>query len=262
MPWKHEAVLKRRDVFEVDPQAIEVRDGWNPRKDFGGADELKQSIIENGVRVPLTVKVDGERIVLVDGERRLRAVLAAIAEGAEIVSVPAMLSRRGVSDVEAMIDALVKNDGKPLTATEEAEAFRRLAAWGMSQADIARRVGRSQPYVCGRLMLVDAAPEVKSAIDNKEVNIKAAARIVKRSGGSVEAQREGLKQEKEKPGSAEGNGFRPMSARKLEKLLAEYRGVATDHMNEGAKEFQRGVIAGLSMALFNAEEVNPKWFKG
>jgi ParB-like chromosome segregation protein Spo0J len=158
-----------------------------------------------------------------------------------------MLSRRGVSDVEAMIDTLVKNDGKPLTAGEEAEAFRRLSAWGMSQADIARRIGRSQPYVCGRLMLVDAAPEVKAAVERKEVKIKQAQDIVKKSGGSVEKQREGLARAKENP--EDGNGHKRMSRRDLEKLIAEHRAIPVETMNDAAREFNKGFIAGLSVAL-------------
>lgn len=264
MPWKNDAVLKRRDVFEVDPRAIEIEAGWNPRTDFSGEDELMASIIENGVRVPLTVKAVGDRIVLVDGERRLRATRRAIAEGAGIVSVPAMLSRRGVSDVEALLDSLIKNDGKPLTATEEAEAFRRLSAWGLTQQDIARRVGKSQGYVCGRLALVDAVPEVKEALNKKEITKKDAIKVVKKSQGSVAAQREGLVKAREdrRAGAASGsggNGFKPMRADAIEKLIGEYKGVEKAKLNDYARAFNEGIVAGLSMVLFNSPEVKKEW---
>ena len=257
MPWKNEAVLKRRDVFEIDPRKIEVQDGWNPRTDFSGEEELKLSIIENGVLEPLTVKAIGERVILVDGERRLRATLLAITEGHNIVSVPAMLARRGISDVEAMFTALIKNDGKPLSPVEEADAFRRLAAWGVTQADIAKRIGRSQPYVSGRLVLVDAAPEVRQAVAEKKVKIKAATRIIKKSGGSVERQRQELK---DNPRQA-GNGFKPMSAKAIEKLVSEYRGAVSFPMNEYGQAFNKGIIAGLSMVLYNSTEVKNEWFE-
>lgn len=255
MPTKHEAILKRRDVYEIDPRGIEVLAGWNPRTDFSGEAELMASIIENGVIEPLTVRMDGERIVLVDGERRLRATLLAIAQGHEIKSVPAFITRRGISDPEALILAVLKNDGKPLTPPEEAEAFRRLAAWGLSQADIARRFGRSQPYVSARIALVDAAPEVKEAIAKKEVRLKAAERIVKKSGGNVERQREALEEVKK----SNGDGFKTMPRTKIEKLIAEYREIETAQMNDHAKGFREGVIAGLSMVFFNSPEINPEW---
>lgn len=257
MPWKNEAVLKRRDIFEIDPRKIEVQGGWNPRTDFSGEDELKLSIIENGVLEPLTVKAVGERVILVDGERRLRATLLAIMDGHEIVSVPAMLARRGISDIEAMFTALIKNDGKPLSPVEEADAFRRLAAWGVTQADIAKRIGRSQPYVSGRLVLVDAAPEVRKAVTEKKVKIKAAKQIIKKSGGSVERQRQELK---DNPKQA-GNGFKPMSATAIEKLLMEHRGTLTVNMNEYAKAFNQGIITGLSMVLFNSPEIKKEWIE-
>jgi len=257
MPTKHEAILKRRDVYEIDPRGIEVAAGWNPRTDFSGEEELRDSIIENGVVEPLTVKMDDGRIVLVDGERRLRATLRAIAEGHEIQSVPAIIARRSISDPEAMILAILKNDGKPLTAAEEAEAFRRLAAWGMAQKDIARRIGRSQSYVSGRLALIDAAPEVKAALAKKEIRVKAANRIVQKAGGSVERQREELEEVKK----SNGDGFKTMPRPKIEKLMAEYRGVNTEHMNDHAKAFNEGVVAGLSMVFFNSPEIKPEWTK-
>jgi ParB family chromosome partitioning protein len=257
MPTKHEAILKRRDVYEIDPRGIEVAKGWNPRTDFSGEEELRDSIIENGVVEPLTVRMDDNRIILVDGERRLRATLRAIAEGHEIKSVPAIIARRSISDPEAMILAILKNDGKPLTAAEEAEAFRRLAAWGMNQKDIARRIGRSQPYVSGRLALIDAAPEVREALARKEIKVNAANRIVAKAGGSVERQREELKKTRE----SNGDGFKTMTRPKIEKLIAEYRGVKTDKMNERAVGFNEGVIAGLSMVFFNSPEINPEWTK-
>ena len=257
MPWKNEAVLKRRDIFEIDPRKIEVQGGWNPRTDFSGEDELKLSIIENGVLEPLTVKAVGERVILVDGERRLRATLLAIMDGHEIVSVPAMLARRGISDIEAMFTAIIKNDGKPLSPVEEADAFRRLAAWGVTQSDIAKRIGRSQPYVSGRLVLVDAAPEVRKAIAEKKVKIKDASRIIKKSGGSVERQQQELRDNPRQT----GNGFKPMSIKSIERLLGEYRSTDTSTMNTRAQAFNEGIITGLSMVLFNSPEVKNEWIK-
>lgn len=257
MSWKHEAVLKRRDIFEVDPHQVRVVDGWNPRTDFSGHDELEASIIENGVIEPITVKVVNEKIELVDGERRLRATLSAISHGREIVSIPASLARKGINDIESLFLALIKNDGKPLAPSEEAEAFRRLTAWGMTQADIAKRIGRSQPYVCDRLALIDAAPEVKQAVDKKTITKKTAKRIIKQSAGSVDKQRKGLQYSKDHP--EDGNGFKTMPRKAMEKIIAEYRAVDDKALNDAAREFNRGVIAGLSMAFFNSPDIKKEW---
>jgi ParB family chromosome partitioning protein len=189
-----DAVKTRRDVFQVDPQEIIVRDGWNPRTDFTGEEELRDSIIQNGVITPLRVRRKSEnQIILVDGERRLRATLRAIKEGHDIVTVPCLQERPNISDVEALLNAIVANQGKPLDPVEEAEAYRRLHAWGLSPAEIGKRIGKSDQVVRQRLALVDASFEVKSAVKNDEISIKTATNIVRESGGDLQQQSEQLK---------------------------------------------------------------------
>lgn len=191
MAIKNENIVGRSDVYHVKPNAIKITDEWNPRISFGDQDDidLKNSIIENGVRVPIRVKKtkDGE-IVLVDGERRLRAVYLAIDEGNEIEGIPAIFERRGISDAEALIDALVANTGKPLNPIEEASAFNRLRNWGLSIRKIAEKIGKSFQFVQNRLKLVDASEDVKQKVVNKEINIGDAVNIVDESDGNIAAQ--------------------------------------------------------------------------
>src|SRR5258706_12170843 len=84
------ALLGRSDLFKVDPKQIVVRDGWNPRTQFDISD-LKDSIREHGVLVPLRVRINGDTVELVDGERRAPATLALIEAGYAVLSVPAIL---------------------------------------------------------------------------------------------------------------------------------------------------------------------------
>src|SRR4029078_4196457 len=87
----------RSDVLMVDPLNITVEAGFNCR-DFSLSQnkehvkDLQESIRVNGVQSPLWVRMqkrDGEnRLVLVDGESRLRAVHYLIGEGIEIKAVP------------------------------------------------------------------------------------------------------------------------------------------------------------------------------
>lgn len=193
-------VIKRSDVFHIDPAEIKVVDGWNPRTDFSGEDDLTASIKERGVIKPLIVKKNAaNKLELVDGERRLRATLRARAEGAEIVSIPVQVEKRGTSDADLFIDAILSNGGKPFTPTEEANAFKRLLNWGFEVKGIAKRTGRSESHVRNRLELSEASPEVKKAVDAGEITIGQAMEITKEAGGSVERQGEGLSQAKEKP---------------------------------------------------------------
>lgn len=185
-----DAVKKRRDVFQVDPREIIVQDGWNPRTDFSGEEDLRDSIIENGVITPLRVKLGSEKqIILVDGERRLRATLRAISEGHDIATVPCLQERTGISDIEALLNAILANQGKPLDPIEEADAFRRLNAWGLTPNQIGKRIGRSGEHIRQRLALVDAAPEIKTAIQQDEISIKQATKIVNKSNGNIQKQK-------------------------------------------------------------------------
>ena len=85
---------KKTDVFLIDPRNIVVVDGFNVRRDFD-LDELKEQIKAKGVLNPLTViafkDANGEeKYKLVDGERRYRATMLAIGEGADIPFVKAL----------------------------------------------------------------------------------------------------------------------------------------------------------------------------
>jgi ParB/RepB/Spo0J family partition protein len=199
MPFTHEAVVKRRDIFDVDPRLVKIDPTWNQRKDFGNMEEMEASIVANGVLEPITVRVVDADMVLVNGERRIRATLSAIKNGHDIKSVPAMLARRGISDTEALILATVKNDGKPFLPSEEAAVYQKLRAWGMDVKDIAARFGRSAPHVYNRLKLVDAAPEVKTAVDTKQIGVTDAKAIITESGGDVQKQKDKLKEPRDKP---------------------------------------------------------------
>jgi hypothetical protein len=88
--------------------------------------------------------------------------------------------------------ALVTNQGKPLDPTEEAGAFRRFTAWGLTIQDIARRIGRSDEFIRQRLALVDASPEVRQAVKAGEISIGQGVRIVKSANGNLSEQRAAL----------------------------------------------------------------------
>jgi ParB/RepB/Spo0J family partition protein len=174
-------IVGQGELFKIEPTKIRVREGWNPRQDFDITD-LAANIRVNGVKRPLLVKrEDDGHYVLVDGERRLRAVLACIEDGCEILSVPCMVEPPRTSDAESLVDALVSNQGKPFTPEEEAEAFRRFVAWDWSIEKIAQRVGRSQSYVRDRLRLLEATAPVLEAARTGAIPWSAAMHVVRTS---------------------------------------------------------------------------------
>jgi ParB family chromosome partitioning protein len=190
-------VNARKDYFTVDPKSIVVKNGWNPRTDFDGEEELVNSIKENGVINPVRVTKENDKIVLIDGERRLRATLRAIAEGANIVSIPAIVEAANMNEIDRMFVTLLTNEGKKLTPIEEAEAYRRLINWGLSHEEIAKKMGKHVPQIYDRLRLLEASPAVREALKAKEITIAEVKEIVKESSGSIAKQSEKLAEVKE-----------------------------------------------------------------
>lgn len=147
-------------IVELDPAEIKP-DPLQPRQVFDDAkiDELAASLKEHGVIQPLIVRKVGQTYRLVAGERRLRAALRA-----GIGKVPAVL--RTMDDRQAMEVSLVENlQREELGPLEQAGAFQRLIDdFGMTQEQIAVRVGKSRPDVANTVRLLKLEPEVKKLI--------------------------------------------------------------------------------------------------
>jgi ParB family transcriptional regulator, chromosome partitioning protein len=219
----NEAVLGRTDYYRLNPNQIKVLDGWNPRLSFDAQklEELKESIKENGVLVPLRVKMnnDGE-FTLIDGERRLRATLLAISEGAEIVSVPAIVERKTMNEIDATILALTANQGEPLTMMEEANAIKKLQNYGLKPEEIAKKLGKSVPTVYNRLSLLDASPELIEQMENGEVSFTDVKKIVNESDG-IESQKEKLEEVKAKKAARKAAGTKKPGKKAFVDLVTE-----------------------------------------
>lgn len=143
-------------VDRIRPNALQ------PRSGFSGEPlaELEASIREQGILQPVLVRRTDDGYELVAGERRWRAAVAA-----GLRSVPAIV--RQLDDRGALEAALVENlQREDLNAIERARAYRRLGAdFGLSQEQIARRVGRSQPSVANTLRLLGLPPEVQASLE-------------------------------------------------------------------------------------------------
>jgi ParB family transcriptional regulator, chromosome partitioning protein len=123
--------------------------------------ELAASIRAQGVLQPILVRKSGEGYVIVAGERRWRA-----AQQAGLHEVPALV--RDLAESAAFEVALVENlQREDLTALEEAEAYRRLIdEHGLTQDDLAKRVGRDRSTIANALRLLRLPDEVKAAVSS------------------------------------------------------------------------------------------------
>lgn len=143
-----------------------------PRENFDQAslEELAASIREVGIIQPITVEIseDGQTYILHDGERRWRAAkLANLTEiPAEIVSpLPAGEGAGGEGDIsrQRLTRALVANvQRQDLSPLEVARAYQRLRDLGLTDTQIAAKVGKSRSSVTNARRLLELPQEVQA----------------------------------------------------------------------------------------------------
>jgi ParB family chromosome partitioning protein len=141
-----------------------------PRRSFGEAplQELAQSIRSHGVVQPLLVSLQPNgRYRLIAGERRLRA-----ARMAGLRAVP-VLVRENVSGRDALELALIENvQRQDLNPIEEAQAYHQLhQEFGLTQEEIARRVGKERATVANLLRLLRLPETVKGLVAGGELTM-------------------------------------------------------------------------------------------
>ena len=172
---------KRTDLFLIDPRNIVVMDGFNVRRDFD-LEELKEQIKANGVLNPVTVipyKEDGvEKYKLVDGERRYRATMLAISEGANIPFIKALKAPKGATTEQLYIEQMMRNEGKRFSELECAIMFRRFKEeFGYSQVEIAEKFKKSPAFISKCLSLLDLPQYLQDKIATGELSAMAAREI-------------------------------------------------------------------------------------
>lgn len=138
-------------LAEIDPHAI-VPNPRQPRTHFDADDlaELVHSVREFGVLQPVVVRDVGDGTYeLIMGERRTRA-----AREAGLTSIPAVI--RDTADEHLLRDALLENlHRSELNPLEEASAYQQLLSdFGITQEELASRIGRSRPQISNTIRLL------------------------------------------------------------------------------------------------------------
>ena len=176
-------ITKRTDIYSIDPRNVVVIDNFNVRRDFA-LDELKEQIKAQGVLNPITVvpfkdESGNEKYRLVDGERRLRATLAAISEGADIKRIKAIFLPRNTKEEDLLIEQMMRNEGKNFTEYEQAIMFQRFRdKFGYTQSEIAAKFCKSSTFIGRCLALLELAPEIQDKLEKGEISTSAVRQIV------------------------------------------------------------------------------------
>ncbi|MBO1901262.1 ParB/RepB/Spo0J family partition protein [Leucobacter weissii] len=156
------AALTRLPLSEIVPNRAQ------PRTEFDeeALEELTHSVREFGVFQPIVVRAieptpgPGEpRYELIMGERRLRA-----AGRAGLSDIPAII--RSTADEHMLRDALLENLHRAqLNPLEEASAYQQLLGdFGITQEQLAERIGRSRPQISNTIRLLKLPEPVQARV--------------------------------------------------------------------------------------------------
>lgn len=147
-------------ISDIDPNPDQPRENFSPE----GIEDLAQSIREKGILQPVIVKKkaparsgieSGPHYELVCGERRLKAAILA-----GLDKIPAIVKEIAPSDFLewALVENIQREDLNPL---EEARAFERLIVErGLSQEEVAKRVGKNRTTITNAVRLLRLPEEI------------------------------------------------------------------------------------------------------
>lgn len=175
-----------------------------PRKNFDeeALNELTQSIKLHGVINPIVVNKEGERFMIIAGERRYRAATIA-----GLKTIPAIVMDIGEKKVReiALIENLQRED---LNAVEAAKGIKELMdRYGLTQEQVSERISKSRSNVANYLRVLTLPDDVISYVEKDELSLGHAKCLA------------GLSDQKEISALALQAKQKGMSVRELEKKI-------------------------------------------
>ncbi len=164
-----------QNVLELSPEQI-IPNPFQPRKTFHleSLQELADSIKEFGIIQPLLVRQINNQYELIAGERRLRA-----SKLAKLQSIPVIVKELDDKEMAelAMIENLQRED---LHFLEEAEGFQQLIShFGLTQENMAQRVGKNQSTIANKLRLLKLSSKVRVVLREQNLTERHARALLK-----------------------------------------------------------------------------------
>ena len=146
-------------------------------------EDLVESIRERGILQPLLVRSTEEGYQLIAGERRWRA-----AQLAGLQRVPVIVKES--AEPESFELALIENiQRKDLNSIEEGKAYRRLQEeFGLSQEDIAKKIGKDRSTVANMIRLLKLPEKVRNDLVDDVLSMGHARALLALSDSAVQLQ--------------------------------------------------------------------------
>lgn len=156
-----------RTIINLDINSISANPR-QPRTQFSkeSLQELAESIKAQGIIEPVITRMRDGKYELVAGERRLRA-----AKMAGISVIPAIV--KDFTDEQALELSLVENlQREDLNPMDEAEGYARLSSeFGLTQEEIAKRVGKDRSTVANIIRLLSLPKQIKNSLRKGEITV-------------------------------------------------------------------------------------------
>ncbi|RRK09911.1 nucleoid occlusion protein [Lactiplantibacillus garii] len=158
---------RNQQIVRIPVTAI-IPNRFQPRQVFdeGGIAELAATIAEHGLLQPIVLReYEPQKYEIIAGERRFRAVTSL-----HWADVPAIIQK--MDDGETASMALIENlQRQDLTVIEEATAYHELMQLNkLTQAALAKELGKSQSFVANKLRLLKLAPAVRQALLSRQIS--------------------------------------------------------------------------------------------
>ena len=153
-------VEKGEGVTEIDVSSIFANPN-QPRKVFDetALKELADSISKHGVIMPIIVNKSGDRYMIIAGERRFRA--SKIAGLSKVPVIVKQYNERQIKEI-SLIENLQREDLNPIEAANAMKSL--MNDYGLTQEDLADRIGKSRPAIANTLRLLSLSPEVMKMV--------------------------------------------------------------------------------------------------
>lgn len=163
MAYTDDQRLKMNNDDSVQFIALELirPNPYQPRKTFEEErlNDLASSIQQHGILQPIVLRQTVQGYYIVVGERRFRA-----SQLAGLTEVPAIIKE--LSDKDMMELAIIENlQREDLNAIEEAESYKKMMTdLNITQQEVARRLGKSRPYIANMLRLLQLPKNVAQMV--------------------------------------------------------------------------------------------------
>jgi len=208
----------------------------------------------------VSLSSDGSKAEIKDGERRFRAAQFVNEHydewsrehtgGNKFDSLLCLPVGNKLDDVTRILQQIEANDqAKPLDSLERAKAFKVLIDKGMSQIDIAKRLGRTAQYVSDSLTLLKAPEEVKEAVRSKTMSATAATKVAKmkdpqKKAAAVEKAKSGKKVKVKDVAT-----YTPLGLDEARKVIKKANGFYRLGKSQVERARWQGIIHGIEMGV-------------